>query len=109
MFKKNTVPQRKPLSIPREDLIEDIGILRQCEDQQNKLFWCLDEKPPQENKFSQLEQFLKGTNNLEDISNTLTNLLEEINHLKEEIGKNINDVKNKASSINLEHEVNEHR
>lgn len=111
MFKRNAVPQRTPFSLCKDDLIEDIRIITQCEDQQNKLFWCLDEKPPQEHKFSQLEQFLKGTNNLEDISNTLTNLLEEVNHLKGEISQNINDVKKKADSINVtnDEERNENR
>lgn len=101
MFKRSTVPQRKPFNLPKEDIMEDIEVLRQCEEQRNKLFWCLDEKPSQEHTFSRLEEFLKGTNNLEDISSTLTNLLKEVDQLKEEISQNTEEIKNKVNSIKL--------
>ncbi|KAJ8934650.1 hypothetical protein NQ314_013249 [Rhamnusium bicolor] len=101
MFKRNTVPQRKPCSFSKEQIIEDIKTISENEDERNKLFLCLEEKPPQDHKFSKLEEFLKGTNNLEDISETLADLVHDVDELKKQIKESIEDLKTKASTVNM--------
>ncbi|KAG5883840.1 hypothetical protein JTB14_033761 [Gonioctena quinquepunctata] len=101
MFKRNTLPQRKPFSFSVAHIIEDVDAICVSEEQQNKLFLCLDEKPPQENKFSQMEEFLKGTNNLESVHETLKALVEEVDNLSSGISKTVNDLKIRAATVKL--------
>ncbi|KAJ8920573.1 hypothetical protein NQ315_004712 [Exocentrus adspersus] len=113
MFKRNDLPQRELFKISKEELMEDIGAItnnqsgaykhfdyklhKDPDAPANKLYWCLDQKPPQEYRFSQLEEFLTGTNNLEVVSETLVHRIEELEQIKNDITEAVEDVKQKAA------------
>ncbi|KAJ8982026.1 hypothetical protein NQ317_007736 [Molorchus minor] len=98
MFKKN-LPHKEPFNAKKEQFMKDIAILTENEIHSNKLFLCLDEKPQQEYRFSKLEEFLKGTSNLEDISKSITDLIDEVQQLKQQISENVNDLKLQAKNV----------
>lgn len=97
MFKKNVVPQRKPFSITKEELMEDIERIHSNEDQRNKLYYCLDEKPPYDKRIKNIEDFLKGEVDLESASDNLRTVTAELDKLKEEIREKVSNIKVKSA------------
>ncbi|CAH0558295.1 unnamed protein product [Brassicogethes aeneus] len=99
MFSKSSIPQRKAFSMTKEKFIEDINALSTSEEERNKLYYCLDEKPPQEAKFGKLEDFLRGSNDLEVVSEDLETLLKEVNKLSKEVKGTLQSIKDESNMI----------
>lgn len=86
MFKRNKIPQRKEFSLTSEQFIEDINNVAIDEEQRCKLYQCIDDKLPKKNsKFNELDRFLEGHNSLEELSDNLKTLCDEIKLLEKEL------------------------
>lgn len=96
MFKKNVIPQRKPFCLQKEQIMEDIERIHTNEDQRNKLYYCLDEKPPYDKRFKNLEEFLKGNVDLESVSDNLQTLTEELEILRKGVQEQVYNIKTKS-------------
>ncbi|RZC38374.1 hypothetical protein BDFB_003168 [Asbolus verrucosus] len=100
MFRKaNTIPERNKFCLTKEQIIEDIEAICHTEDQRNKLYYCIDEKPPQEHKFEKIEEFLKGTQDLERNSNILLGLKNEIENLQRQTAEWVTSLKEATGNI----------
>lgn len=97
MFKRNTNQQRKPFCLLKDEIIEDIERIHTNEDQRNKLYYCLDEKPPHDNHLKKLEEFLKGNVDLESISDHLLTLTQNLERLTQEICEQVDQIKTKSA------------
>ncbi|XP_017775440.1 PREDICTED: uncharacterized protein LOC108561855 [Nicrophorus vespilloides] len=87
MFKKfHKLPQRKQFNLKPDELLEDINKVSGDEDQRNKLYICIEDKiPPQENKFTKIEDFLHRSDRLENLSETLIELSDELGALEKQL------------------------
>lgn len=86
MFKRSSkIPQRNKFSFVREDIIEDVEAIYKIPNERNKLYLCLDETPPSEHKFHNVQKFLKGSQDLEKSSKMLSDSKLQLERLKEEI------------------------
>ncbi|KAK9732230.1 hypothetical protein QE152_g13008 [Popillia japonica] len=86
MFKRNKTPQRKEFNFTTEKIFEDIEIIKQDVNQKNKLYLCLDDKlPTVEKQFLNIQEFLKGSDKLEDTAETLQELIAKLENLKHDI------------------------
>ncbi|EFA03007.1 hypothetical protein TcasGA2_TC010430 [Tribolium castaneum] len=94
----STVPQRNKFSMTRQQVIDDIEAVYRVEDQRSKLYWCLDERPPRETKFERIEEFLKGTQDLEKSSNILNNLKHEMEALQKDIASQIATIRETSAN-----------
>lgn len=99
MFGKASVPERKPFSLNVEKIIEDIESIKHSEEERNKLYYCLDEKPPQENKFTKLEDFMRGSNDLESVSENLEDLVDEVSKLTKDVRQTVIKIKEESNRI----------
>lgn len=100
MFRKSTSqPQTRPFSLTTSEIIQDISAICTCEEQRNMLYYCLDEKPPQEYKFAKMEEFLTGSNNLESVDENLQELIKKLETVCEEIGESVEEIKSKIEKI----------
>lgn len=97
MFKKHVIPQRKPFCLTKDEIMEDIERIHTNEDQRNKLYYCLDEKPTYDKRFKNLDEFLKGEVDLESISDDLQIMIEDLERLKEEIRDKVHNIKMKST------------
>lgn len=79
--------------------MEDIETISVNEEQRNKLFFCLEEKPPFENRFVKLEEFLKGTTNLENVTEILTFLEKDLTNICEEINSTTSRIKSVSKNV----------
>lgn len=97
MFKRNAIPQRKPFCLSKDEIMEDIERIHGNEDQRNKLYYCLDEKPPHDNRLKKLEEFLKGNVDLEGVSGNLQTLTDDLERLGQEINQQVIEIKTKTA------------
>lgn len=82
----NSLPQRPELSFTYDEILEDIKFISANEEDISKLYLCINEKPPpQERKFAKIEEFLKDSRQLEEISGALENLTDEISLLQKSL------------------------
>ncbi|XP_044267963.1 uncharacterized protein LOC123013496 [Tribolium madens] len=99
MFSRSsTVPQRNKFSMTRQQLIDDIEAIYRDQEQRSKLYLCLDEKPPRETKFEKIEEFLKGTQDLEKSSNILNSLKREMEDLQKDIASQISTIRETSAN-----------
>lgn len=90
----SSLPQRPKVTFTTQEIIDDIEVISANEEYRNKLHICMNEKPPQqEHKFAQIEEFLKGTQDLEEVSNTLQELSEKACMLQEELAESVEGIK----------------
>lgn len=90
----SSIPQRPKVSFTPQEIIDDIEIIVANEEYRNKLYICINEKPPQqEYKFTKIEEYLKGTQDLEEVSNTLQELSEKACMLQEELSESVEGIK----------------
>lgn len=102
MFGKSTMPLRKGFQLSSEQISQDIEAVCLEEEQRNKLYSCLDTKPPSEHKFSKVEEFLKGTDNLEDSKQKLEDLVEEVEHIVREIDEKLQNITSKVNTYRID-------
>lgn len=98
MFRSSVVPQRAKFSMNKQQIIDDIEAIYRDDNQRAKLYLCLDEKPPKDNQFERIEEFLKGTQDLEKSSNMLIHLKSEMETLQNEISSKISAIKETANN-----------
>lgn len=107
----SSLPQRPKLSFTPQEILEDIDVIGCNEEYRNKLYVCINEKPPrQEHKLVKIEEYLKGAQDLEDNSVILQELLERATLLQEQLAENVGDIKkeineyfeSKAGNIKLQ-------
>ncbi|GJQ85610.1 hypothetical protein Trydic_g20160 [Trypoxylus dichotomus] len=72
MFKRNKTPQRKEFSFTTNQIFEDI---------EN------DKVPTAEKQFVNIQEFLKGSDDLQNTSETLQHLVTKLENLKEDLLK----------------------
>lgn len=90
----SSLPQLPKVSFTTQEIMDDIEVISVSEDYRNKLYICINEKPPQqEQKFYKIEEYLKGTQDLEEASNTLQELSEEVCMLQEKIAQDVEAIK----------------
>lgn len=90
----SSLPQLPKVSITAQEIMDDIEIISANEEYRNKLYICINEKPPQqEQKFARIEDYLKGTQDLEEVSNTLQELSEKACMLQEELTEKVEEIK----------------
>lgn len=90
----SSLPQRPKVSFTTQEIIDDIEVFSTNEEYRNKLYICINEKPPQqEHKFAKIEEFLKGTHDMEEASNTLQELSEKACMLQEELAESVEGIK----------------
>lgn len=99
MFKKKTVPDKKPFSLRKDEIMADIERIYTNEDQRNKLYYCLDDKPPHDDRFKKLDEFLKGNVDLESVSDNLESLTEELEKLSREIREQLEQIRTKSAGF----------
>lgn len=99
MFGKTTLPQKKPFPLTPDDIAEDIEAICLDEEQRNKLYLCLDNKPPHDDQFSKVEDFLKGTDNLEDVKQKLDSLIRDVDSLIKNINIKVGDIQKFVDSV----------
>lgn len=86
MFKRNKTPQRLEFTLTSNQIFEDIENIKNDENQKNKLYLCLDDKiPVVEKRFANIQEFLKGSDNLENTVDTLEHLGTKLKDLQEDI------------------------
>jgi lipid II:glycine glycyltransferase (peptidoglycan interpeptide bridge formation enzyme) len=99
MFKRSsTIPQRNKFCVTKDQMINDIDGICRNEEQRNMLYLCLDEAPPKEHRFEKIEEFLKGTQDLEKNSNMLASLKSEMENLQQDIDLKINTLRKVAGN-----------
>lgn len=96
MFRSNIIREKKSISLSKDQVMEDINKIQTNEDQRNKLYLCLDEKPPHDKRFKNLEEFLKGNVDLESVSNNLQTLTQDLETLTQEIQDQLESIKVKS-------------
>lgn len=96
MFKKNTIPQRKKFSMTKNQIMDDIERIHTNEDQRNKLYYCIDEKPPHDNRLKKLEEFLTGEVSLQSVAKDLENMTTDLETLSQEIHQQVENLKTKS-------------
>lgn len=88
MFKRNKTPQRKEFNFTANQIFEDIESIKNDEKQRNKLYLCLDDKVPAvEKQFVDIQEFLKGSDTLENTAESLQQLANELEKLRKDILK----------------------
>ncbi|KRT80069.1 hypothetical protein AMK59_6489 [Oryctes borbonicus] len=94
MFKRNKTPQRKEFSFTTNQIFEDIESIKNDVNQRNKLYLCLDDKiPVVEKQFVNIQEFLKGSDDLENTAETLQHLVEQLESLKKDVLKQKETIK----------------
>lgn len=90
----SSLPQLPKVSFTTQEIMEDIEVISANEDYRNKLYVCINEKPPQpEHKFAKIEEYLKGSQDLDELSNTLHELSEIVSKLQEELADDVQSIK----------------
>lgn len=102
--RKSKVPQRQEFCLTSEEIMEDINSVAHDECERQKLYLCIDEKlPKQDAKFTQLNDFLEGTNNLEHVVENLKELSDSLKGLSDQLltdGRKVSKIaKNALESI----------
>ncbi|KAJ3655127.1 hypothetical protein Zmor_014266 [Zophobas morio] len=99
MFRRtSTMPQRIKFCLTTEQIISDIEAVYRNEEQRNTLYFCLDQVPPKEHNFERIEEFLKGTQDLERSSNILDGLKCELDNLQQDIMNRISTLKQRSGN-----------
>lgn len=94
----SSLPQLPKLSLTSQEIIEDIDVISCNEDHRHRLYICINEKPPpQEHRFSKVEEYLRGTQDLEDVSGTLQELSEKVCMLQEELSESVEKIKSEVN------------
>lgn len=94
----SSLPQRPELSFTPDEILDDIKFISANEENLNKLYLCINEKPPvQERKHTKIEEFLKESRELEEVSGTLQCLTEEITLLQKSLRANTKKLKEDAT------------
>ncbi|KAL1491018.1 hypothetical protein ABEB36_011677 [Hypothenemus hampei] len=97
MFGKTIGPQSKSCVLTAEQIAKDVKAVSSNEVHRNKLYQCLNMEPPQNNQLLKIEDFLKGTDNLEDIKGQLESLIDQVEGFVQRIGEDIENIEKKAS------------
>lgn len=93
----NSLPDRPELSFTSDEVLDDVKFISANEDHINKLYLCINEKPPpQERKYVKIEECLKDSKELEELSGTLENLTDEISLLQKSLLVNTKKLKEDA-------------
>lgn len=93
----NSLPQRPELSFTCDEVLDDVKFISNNEEHINKLYLCVNEKPPpQERKYAKIEEFLKDSRELEEVSGTLESLADEISLLQKSLLVNTKKLKEDA-------------
>lgn len=107
----SSLPQRPKLSFTPQEILEDVDVISCNEEYRNKLYVCINEKPPrQDHKLTKIEEYLKKAQDLEEISVVLQELSERASLLREQLTDNVGDLKqeideyfeSKTNSIKLQ-------
>lgn len=89
----SSLPQRPKLAFTAQEIMDDIDIVSCNEEYRNKLYVCINEKPPQqEKKFAKIEEYLKGTQDLEEGYSSLQELSKEVCMLQEELASSVEKI-----------------
>ncbi|CAH1991830.1 unnamed protein product [Acanthoscelides obtectus] len=99
MFKRQVSPEKPAFSIKKEDILEDIESIKGDEEQRKKLFYCIDENPPLEQKFSGIEDILAGTNSLDNTSKHITALIQDLQSLSEDLQEGVAKIRKQISGL----------
>ncbi|KAK5645766.1 hypothetical protein RI129_004230 [Pyrocoelia pectoralis] len=94
MFKSQKV-RGKPFPLTVDQMKEDIAIISNNIEQRNKLFICIDDKIPVDNKYGKMDAFFKGTESLHEIPISLTREIKKLEEQSEVIKVNTDIIKRK--------------
>lgn len=90
----SSLPQRPQLSFNPQEIIDDIDLISSSEEYRNKLYISINEKPPrQEQRFLKIQEFLQGTQDLEEVSVNLQELSEKACLLQAELSEGTEKIK----------------
>lgn len=95
MFKKSASSRQKICFSPKQ-IIDDLERIQNNEERY-KLYYCLDEKPPQENKLTNIREFLNGSHHLQETVYDLEKLVKELDDSSTELNSQIGVLSNKIN------------
>ncbi|KAF2903709.1 hypothetical protein ILUMI_02466 [Ignelater luminosus] len=96
--KSKVKQQRQTFPLTSAQIVEDIDTVINSEENRNKLFTCLDDKVPPENSCAGIEEFLKGTQKLEEIQVMLKKQIEKLQVLSEDLLAGIDEIEGKIEA-----------
>lgn len=90
----SSLPQRPQLLFTAKEIVEDIEVISSDEDFRNKLYLCINEKPPvQEQKYLRIEEFVKRTQDLEEVTVAVEDSTDEIKLLRKQLQDSLDQIK----------------
>lgn len=95
---KSKLKQRQIFPLTSSQIVEDIDTVVNSEENRNKLFVCLDDKVPPENSCAGIEEFLKGTQKLEEIQAMLKKQVEKLQVLSEELLAGVDEIEGRIEA-----------
>ncbi|KAL3283414.1 hypothetical protein HHI36_006559 [Cryptolaemus montrouzieri] len=84
-------------SLKADDIVADIKNISHNVEQRSQLYSCLDSKPQQEQKFDKIEEFLKESTILEETSEELSSLVDDIKNLEKNVTSQVDKLSDKCT------------
>ncbi|KAK4879021.1 hypothetical protein RN001_007167 [Aquatica leii] len=89
--------KRKKFSLSHQQIVDDLAALNNDPEQRNKLYMCVDDKVPENNKFKEMDNFVKDSQTFEELSETLKRQVSSLQSLSEDILKGIDGIKERLA------------
>ncbi|KAK9883695.1 hypothetical protein WA026_001882 [Henosepilachna vigintioctopunctata] len=93
IFARSDPPVSKfKISLRKECVVADVRNICNNSNAKHELFSCINDKPEQEQKFDKIEQFLRGSIVLEQVSEELSSLVDDVKKLEQNVKRSVDQI-----------------